>query len=195
MSGAQVSPGERICVGSSCHCYRLPFLPDQPWAPYVLVSHVDQEVLAQLTWEVRTRRSVRLTKPGSCWNATALSEAARWMHQLSRQGLDVQLRTLGHLLVAVALPWVLLSQVVVQPCDQRGCVPPDELPLQSQRELGRYARHEICEAVREALAQVWAQLEAEADQDRTAPPQGGETRVVTTFVCERDAGTPPEASR
>ena len=106
-----------------------------------------------------------------------------------------QLRTLGHLLVAVALPWVLLSQVVVQPCDQRGCVPPDELPLQSQRELGRYARHEICEAVREALAQAWAQLEAEADQDRTAPPQGGETRVVTTFVCERDAGTPPEAAR
>ena len=195
MSGAQGSPGERIFVGSCCHCYRLPFLPDQPWAHYGLVSHVDQEVRAQLTWDVRTRRYVRLTKPGSCWNATALSEAARWMRQLSRPGLAVQLRTLGHLLVAVALPWVLLSQVVVQPCDQRGCVPPDELPLQSQRELGRYARHEICEAVRAALAQAWAQLEAEADQDRTAPPQGAVTRVVTTFVCERDAGTPSEAAR
>jgi len=32
MSGAQVSPGERIFIGSCCHCYRLPFLPDQPWA-------------------------------------------------------------------------------------------------------------------------------------------------------------------
>ena len=156
MSGAQGSPGERICVGSCCQCYRLPCLPDQRWAHYGLVSHVDQEVRAQLTWDVRTRRSVRLTKPGSCGNATARSEAARWRRKLARPGLAVQLRTLGHLLVAVALPWVLLSQVVVQPCDQRGCVPPDELPLQSQRELGRYARHEICEAVRAALAQAWA---------------------------------------
>jgi hypothetical protein len=94
---AQTPPGERIFVGSFCHCYRLPYLPDQPWAQYVLVSHVDQEVLAKLSWDQRTRRYVLITKPGSVWNSTALSEAALWMRKLSREGLDVQLRTTGHL--------------------------------------------------------------------------------------------------
>jgi hypothetical protein len=96
VSAAQVPPGERIFVGSFCHCYRLPFLPGQQ-AQYVLVSHTSGEVLAKLSWDTRSRRYVLLTKPGSVWNSTALSEAALWMRKLSRLGLDTYMRTTGHL--------------------------------------------------------------------------------------------------
>ena len=97
MGRAQTPPGELVYAGSFCHCYRLPFLPEQAQAQYILVSHTSREVLAKVTWDVRTRRYVMLTKPGSAWNSTALSEAALWLRKLSRLGMDTQLRTKGHL--------------------------------------------------------------------------------------------------
>ena len=189
MSAAQTPPGERIFVGSFCQCVRQPLGPGQTHPAYALVSHVDQEIIGKLTWEGGTRRYVLETKPKSRWNSTALSEVALWMRKLSRQGLDVHMRTTGHLLVAVALAWLLLSTVTPLQCRDTVCTPTPDLPA-SMRTLGDYATEERCQDVRAEMEQRWRALEAEINHAAVAWPN----RMVlqTTFTCTREGDTAPQ---
>jgi hypothetical protein len=192
MSGAQTPP-DLVYAGSFCHCVRQPLVPGQTHQAYALVSHVDQQIIGKLTWHEGTRRYVLETKPKSLWNSTALSEVALWMRKLSRVGMDVTMRTTGHLLVAVAVTWwLLVSHMSTQQCVNGTCT---TLPktATSRRELGRFGTQERCEAIRAALEPVWTALESEVGQDLQPDPKEDEQiHMVTTFQCVQEPASPEE---
>jgi hypothetical protein len=109
--------------------------------------------------------------------------------------MDTQLRTLGHLVVAVVLAWwVLVSQVTPLQCRANVCTPVPDLPA-SIRTLGDYATAERCEDVRAQLEQRWQALEAEINRAAVAWPD--RMMLQTTFRCQRteEDTAPPAAER
>jgi hypothetical protein len=73
------------------------------------VAHAEQQVIAEISWHEQWRRSVLVSQPGTAWPRTAFGQVALWLRKLTRVALDVELRMVGHVLVLLALPWVLVS--------------------------------------------------------------------------------------
>jgi hypothetical protein len=103
------------------------------------------------------------------------------------------MQTLGHLVLAAALPWVLVSHITTQQCQDNVCTPLPETPA-SVQELGRFATQANCERSREALAPVWTRLEREGEQE--LPPKPDRLELQTTFRCvPADDQAPQEEGR
>jgi hypothetical protein len=186
MTPAQYPQSDLVFVRSHCHCVRQPLALGQVHPRSVLVAHADQQVIAEISWHEQWRRSVLVSQPGTAWPRTTFGQVALWLRKRTRVALDVELRMLGHVLVLLALPWVLVSYHVWEQCRDARCTPLPAVTVPAPRVLGHYARQESCEETRERLQALWDALEHQGDWEQPPVPDG--LRMVTTFVCERAQG-------
>ena len=107
-----------------------------------------------------------------------------------------QVCLVGYLVVALAVPWVLVSHLIAYECDRaQPCTPVPAVHL-APHVVGTYATRERCEGVARALQPLWEQLVQETDE---ATPASPDTGIVwrTTFTCQasNEPEPPPEQGR